>query len=78
MAFRFGCPQDGYLEIEAIMGRASRGKQNRTPAPYTRPPFSSYLPDGPTWLFVIGVGLLSYGTAVAQYSRWNPHPGPER
>lgn len=53
------------------MGRASRRKQNRGPQPLTRPSVLSYLPDGPTWLYVVGIVLLAYGTAALQYSRWN-------
>jgi hypothetical protein len=53
------------------MGKASRAKKNRTPAPYSGTSFWSYLPDGSTVLFVIGVFVLSYGTAAMQYSRWN-------
>ena len=46
------------------MGKASRAKKNRTPAPYSRLSLSSYLPDGSTALFVIGIFVLGYGTAV--------------
>jgi len=53
------------------MGQASRRKRNRTPALETRLPLTSYLPDGPTWLYVFGITLLAYGTAAMQYSRWN-------
>ncbi len=53
------------------MGKASRRKQNRVPQPLTRPSVWSYLPDGPTCPFVVGVVLLAYGTAAMQYSRWN-------
>jgi hypothetical protein len=60
-----------YVFTEAIMGKASRGKKNRTPAPYRGESFWSYLPDGSTLLFVIGVFVFSYGTAAMQYSRWN-------
>jgi len=31
----------------------------------------SYLPDHSTWLFVLGITALSYGSAAMQYSRWN-------
>ncbi len=40
----------------------------------------SYLPDRKTWLFVLGIAFLSYGSAAFQYSRWdhrsnaNVHP----
>jgi len=60
-----------YLQDEVNMGRASKRKQNRTAAPYTRLPLWSYLPDGSTWLFVAGVFLLAYGTTAMQFSRWN-------
>jgi hypothetical protein len=53
------------------MGRASKRKKNRSPEPLIRPSAWSYLPDGPTWLFVVGVLLLAYGIAAMQYSRWN-------
>jgi hypothetical protein len=53
------------------MGIASRAKKNRTSAPYPRPLLRSYLPDSSTALFVIGIVVLSYGTAAMQYSRWN-------
>jgi hypothetical protein len=53
------------------MGNASRAKKNRTPAPYPRPSLWSYLLDSSTALFVIGIVVLSYGTAAVLYSRWN-------
>ena len=31
----------------------------------------SYLPDRSTWLFVLGIAALSYGSAATQYSRWD-------
>jgi hypothetical protein len=53
------------------MGEASRRKQNRTSEPLTRPSVWSYVPDRPTWLFVVDVVLLAYGTAVMQSSRYD-------
>jgi predicted ABC-type exoprotein transport system permease subunit len=53
------------------MGRASRRKHDRVTQPITRPSVLSYMPDGPTLLFVVGIVLLAYGTAAMQYSRWN-------
>jgi uncharacterized membrane protein HdeD (DUF308 family) len=53
------------------MGKRSRSKHNREPAPLTRLPLSSYLPDRATVLFVFGVVLIVFGTPAIQYSRWN-------
>ena len=53
------------------MGKRSRAKRNRTPAPLQRFSFSSFGHDKSTWAFVVGMFLLAYGTAAMQYSRWN-------
>jgi uncharacterized membrane protein YidH (DUF202 family) len=53
------------------MGKRSRAKKGRTPAPLTRPPLKSYMLTASTVLFVIAVLILMYGTAGMQYSRWN-------
>ncbi len=54
------------------MGKQSRAKRNRVPAPVPRFSMRSYSLDRSTpWLFVIGIFVLSYGTAAMQYSRWN-------
>ena len=53
------------------MGKNSRRKSNRLP---TRPPqfyFGWPWLTGSTALFVLGVLLISYGTAAMQYSRWD-------
>jgi hypothetical protein len=52
------------------MGRASREKRYRKPAPYREPP-KSYLPTRGTLLFVLGVFVLSYGSGTMKYSRWD-------
>ena len=55
------------------MGKHSRAKHNRLPAPPPRFRFSlaSFSLDRSTWTFVAGVLALMYGTAGMQYSRWN-------
>ena len=50
------------------MGKASRAKKNRTPAPHSRLSLWSYPPGGSTALFVIAIFLLGYGTAAMQYA----------
>jgi hypothetical protein len=53
------------------MGKSSRAKRNRIPAPVPRFSMGSFSLDSSTWMFVIGVLVLSYGSAAMQYSRWN-------
>jgi hypothetical protein len=52
------------------MGRASRAKRNREPAPYGQP-LRNYFPTRATILFVLGVFVLWYGTGTMKYSRWD-------
>ena len=51
------------------MGKSSRAKRNRVPAPVPRFSMKSFSLD--RWMFLIGIFVLSYGTAALQYSRWN-------
>jgi hypothetical protein len=53
------------------MGKSSRAKSNRVPAPVPRLSMKSFSLDRSTWMFLIGIFVLSYGTAALQYSRWN-------
>ena len=53
------------------MGKSSRAKRNRVRAPVPRFSMKSFSLDRSTWIFVIGIFVLSYGTAAMQYSRWN-------
>jgi hypothetical protein len=53
------------------MGKQSRAKRNRIPAPVPRFSMKSFSLYKSTWIFVIGVLVLSYGIAALQYSRWN-------
>ncbi len=53
------------------MGKRSRGKHNRTPAPVSRFTLGAFALDMSTWAFVGGMFVLAYGTAAMQYSRWN-------
>jgi hypothetical protein len=53
------------------MGKRSRAKHERTPAPLSRFSISGFSLSRSTWVFVAGVLVLSYGTAGMQYSRWN-------
>jgi hypothetical protein len=51
------------------MGKGSRAKRNRVGAPVPRFSMKSFSLDRSTWIFVIGIFVLSYGTAAMQYSR---------
>ena len=53
------------------MGKSSRAKSNRVPGPVPRLSMKSFSLDRSTWMFLIGILVLSYGTAAMQYSRWN-------
>ena len=53
------------------MGKRSRAKRNRTPAAVPRFSLSWLALSRSTWVFVVGVLVLSYGSAAMQYSRWN-------
>jgi hypothetical protein len=53
------------------MGKGSRAKRNRVGAPVPRFSMKSFSLDRSAWIFVIGIFVLSYGTAAMQYSRWN-------
>jgi len=53
------------------MRKSSRAKRNRAPSPGSRFSIKSFSLGRSTWMFVIGIVVLSYGTAAMQYSRWN-------
>jgi hypothetical protein len=53
------------------MGKSSRAKHNRVPTPGPRFAIKSLSLGRSTWMFVIGIFVLSYGTAAIQYSRWS-------
>jgi hypothetical protein len=53
------------------MGKHSRAKLNRPPAPVPRLSLRSFSLSRSTWVFVLGVLTLTYGAAGMQYSRWN-------
>ena len=53
------------------MGKRSRAKRNRTPAPVPRFTLGAFALDMSTRTFVVGAFVLAYGTAALQYSRWN-------
>ena len=53
------------------MGKSRRAKSNRVPAPVPRLAMKSFSLGRSTWMFLIGIFVLSYGTAAMQYSRWN-------
>jgi hypothetical protein len=58
-------------DTDTNMGRRSREKRDRTPAPVPRFSQIGFSLSKSTWLSVIGVIVLSYGIAAMQYSRWN-------
>jgi hypothetical protein len=53
------------------MGELSLPKRNRSPAPVPRFSLSWFALSRSTWTFVVGVLVLSYGSAGMQYSRWD-------
>jgi hypothetical protein len=57
--------------LRNVMVKRSRAKHYRTPAPVPRFSMSWFALDRSTWVFVLGVITLAYGTAAIQYSRWN-------
>jgi hypothetical protein len=60
-----------HVILRSEMGKSSRAKRNRVPVPVPRFSMKSFSLDRSTWVFVIGILVLSYGTAAIQYSRWN-------
>jgi hypothetical protein len=53
------------------MGKRSRLKRGRTPAPLGRFSLKEYWLDRSTLLFIAGVLLFAYGSSAMQYSRWD-------
>ena len=53
------------------MGKQSRAKHNRIPAPVPRFSMRAFSLYRSTWIFVMGILVLSYGAAAMQHSRWN-------
>jgi hypothetical protein len=53
------------------MGRKSRSKAERNPAPLDSLPVKGYLLSPSTLMFVAGVFIAAYGSSAMQYSRWD-------